>query len=143
MNKIKNDQTYPRCLEACNISSIWKNKGSRNSFDNYRGIFRVTIFRSILDMLIYNDEYKNLDKNLTDSNVGARKNRNIRDNIFVLQAILNSVKKENENGIDCQVYDIEKCFDSLWLHEVVNSLFEAEMCVCVYQRCFKLVSRVF
>ena len=59
--------------------------------------------------------------------MGARKNRNIRDNIFVLQAILNSVKKENENGIDCQVYDIEKCFDSLWLHEVVNSLFEAGM----------------
>ena len=127
MNKIKDDQTYPRCLELCNISSIWKNKGSRNNYENYRGIFRVTIFRSILDMLIYNDEYKNLDKNLTDSNVGARKGRNIRDNIFVLQAILNSVKKETENGIDCQVYDIEKCFDSLWLHEIINSLFDAGM----------------
>ena len=125
MNKIKNDQKYPKCLELCNISSIWKSKGPRNSFDSYRGIFRVTIFRSILDRLIYNDEYSNLDKNLTDSNVGARKNRNIRDNIFVLNAIVNSVKKENEGGLDCQVYDIEKCFDSLWLHEVINSLFEA------------------
>ena len=125
MNKIKEDQEYPKCLEFCNISSIWKSKGSRNSFDSYRGIFRVTVFRSILDKLIYNDEYKKLDRNLTDSNVGARKSRNIRDNIFVLNAILNSIKKENENTIDCQVYDIEKCFDSLWLHEVINSLFEA------------------
>ena len=125
MNRIKDEQRYPKCLEHCNISSIWKLKGSRNSFDSYRGIFRVTIFRSILDRLIYNDEYENLDKNLTDSNVGARKGRNIRDNIFVLNAILNSVKKKGENAIDCQVYDIEKCFDSLWLHEVINSLYEA------------------
>ena len=125
MNKIKDDQKFPKCLELCNISSIWKRKGSRNSFDNYRGIFRVTIFRSILDRLIYNDEYQNLDKKLTDCNVGARKHRNIRDNIFVMNAITNSVKKGNESALDYQVYDIEKCFDSLWLHEVINTLFEA------------------
>ena len=125
INRIKDDQKFPKCLEFCNLSSIWKSKGSRNSFDSYRGIFRVTIFRSILDKLIYNDEYENLDKNLTDSNVGARKNRNIRDNIFVLNAIMNSIKKNNQKAIDCQIYDIEKCFDSLWLHEVINSLFEA------------------
>ena len=60
----------------------------------YRGIFRVTIFRNILDRLIFNDEYNTIEMNLTDSNVGGRKNRNIRDNIFVLNAIINSVKKE-------------------------------------------------
>ena len=106
MNKIKDDQKYPKCLELCNISSIWKSKGSRNNFESYRGIFRVTIFRSILDRLIYNDKYNILDKNLTDSNEGARKNRNIRDNIFVLNAIMNSTKKEKESVIDFQVYDI-------------------------------------
>ena len=87
MNRIKLEQIYPECLELCNISSIWKQRGSRNDFDCYRGIFRVTIFRSILDGLIYNDEYSNIDGNLTDSNVGARKNRNIRDNIFVFLLI--------------------------------------------------------
>ena len=125
MNKIKEEQKYPKCLELCNISSIWKRKGSRNSFECYRGVFRVTIFRSILDRLIYNDEYSNIDSNLTDSNVGARKNRNIRDNIFVLNAILNSTKKGNDEALDFQVYDIEKCFDALWLHEVINCLYEA------------------
>ena len=34
----------------------------RNSFESYRGIFFVNIFRSILDKLIYNDEYENIDK---------------------------------------------------------------------------------
>ena len=125
MNRIKQDQVYPECLEVCNISSIWKRKGSRNNFDSYRGIFRVTIFRCILDRLIYNDEYQNIDANLTDCNVGARKERNIRDNIFVINAIMNSIKKQNGGAVDFQVYDIEKCFDALWLHEVINSLFQA------------------
>ena len=64
MNRIKDEQNFPECLELCNISSIWKKKSSRNDFDAYRGIFRVTIFRSILDRLIYNDEYSNIDSPL-------------------------------------------------------------------------------
>ena len=125
MNKIKDDQVYPVCLEVCDISSIWKKKGSRNDYDNYRGIFRVTIFRSILDRLIYNDEYSKIDNNLTDCNVGARKERNIRDNIFVMSAILNSIKSNKEGPVDFQIYDVEKCFDTLWLHEVINCLYDA------------------
>ena len=100
-------------------------KGNRNNFHFYRGIFRVTIFRSILDRLIYNDEISNIDSNLTDSNVGCRKQRNIRDNIFVLNAIRNSISKENGEALDFQIYDIEKCFDKLWLHEVINCLYAA------------------
>ena len=125
MNGIKEEQTFPKCLELCNISSLWKKKGSRNEFDFYRGIFRVTIFRSILDRLIYNDEIAKIDANLTDSNVGGRKHRNISDNIFVMNAILNNIRKENGEAYDFQIYDIEKCFDKLWLHEVINCLYEA------------------
>merc|ERR1719319_1915010 len=77
MNRIKSEQIFPKVLEYCNISSIWKQKGPRNDFESYRGIFRVTIFRNILDRLIYNDEFKNIDKNLSDCNVGGRKERNI------------------------------------------------------------------
>ena len=109
----------------CDISSIYKRKGSRNSFNSYRGIFRVTIFRSILDRLIYNDEYGNIDSNLTDSNVGARRDRNIRDNIFVLNAISNSVINSKKDDIDIQIFDIEKCFDALWAQECINDLFDA------------------
>ena len=34
MNKIKDEQIFPKCLELCNISSIWKSKGSKNDFDS-------------------------------------------------------------------------------------------------------------
>ena len=71
MNKIKVEPSVSDILKRCNISSIYKRKGSRNDFSNYMGIFRVTILREVLDNLIYNDEYQNIDDNLTDSNVGA------------------------------------------------------------------------
>ena len=125
MNRIKDEQIYPKWLELCSLSSIWKLKGPINQLSSYRGILRVSIFRAILDQLIYNDEYSNIDRNLTDSNVGARKMQNIRDNIFVLNAIINSRKNIPDESLDMQVYDIEQCFDSLWLQEVITSLYQA------------------
>ena len=83
------------------------------------------MFRSILDRLIYNDCYYTVDQNLTDGNVGARKERNIRDNIFVLGAVSNSVVHGQEDAIQVQVQDAVKCFDKLWLEETTNALYEA------------------
>ena len=40
-----------------------------------------------------------IDDNLRDSNVGAKKGRNIRDNIFVLGAVVNSVIKGKEDPV--------------------------------------------
>ena len=120
-NRIKAEQKYPEVLEIYDKSSIYKNKGSRNSFNSYRGIFRVPIFRAILDRLIYNDEYGDIDEAMSDSNVGARKGRNIRDNIFVLNAVLNSVVNGKEEPIDVQVYDIQKCFDASMIYMMQDS----------------------
>ena len=125
MNKIKQQQMYPKSLEACNITSIFKNKGSKSDFDKYRRIFRVLVFRSILEKLIYHDEYHKIDANLSDANVGARKGRNIRDNLFVVNAITNSIKKGSEEAVDICAYDAEKCFDALWTYECINDLYEA------------------
>ena len=61
---------------------------------------------------------------LSDGNVGARKNRNIRDNIFVLNAATNSVINGTEDHIDVQIFDLEKCFDALWLQECINDLYD-------------------
>ena len=124
MNKIKDDLVYPEPMEDCNITSIHK-RGKKNILDNYRGVFRVTVLRHILDRLLYNDVYPVIDKNLTDANVGSRKGRNIRDNLFVLNAITNSVVNGNEEACDVGVYDIYKAFDGLWAQESTNDLFDA------------------
>ena len=52
-----------------NITSLYKNKGSRQDLDNDRGIFTVTCLRSMVDKLIYNDYYDIIDSNMSDSNV--------------------------------------------------------------------------
>ena len=41
MNRIKMEQKYPEILETCDITPIFKLKGSRNDFKNYRGVFKV------------------------------------------------------------------------------------------------------
>ena len=91
---------YPEALEIANISVIYKNKGPKNEFESYRGIFRVPILRTILDRIIYNDEYDTIEDALTDSNVDARRGRNVRDDIFTLNAITNSVINGNEGPVD-------------------------------------------
>ena len=112
-------------MELCNITSIYKHKGSQKDFNNYRGIFRVTTLRSILDRLMYNNNYYVIDESLTDGNVGARKHRNARDNIYVLSAITNSVIKGKMPPIQVGITDIEKCFDKMWLQAAINALYEA------------------
>ena len=61
MNKIKDDLEYSEPLEYCNITSIHK-KVKQSVFDTYQGVFR-----NILDILIYNDVYPDIDRNLIDA----------------------------------------------------------------------------
>ena len=112
LNEVKEKQQFPKAFEQCNISSLHK-KGSKKDLENYRGIFRVTVLRSILDRLMYNDAYETINENLTDGNVGARKERGVRDNIFTMGAIANSVINGNSKAIQVQVMDVKKCFDKM------------------------------
>ena len=49
MNHIKNTQTYPEAIDYCNITSLYKHKGSHRDFNNYRGVFRVTVQVQVQD----------------------------------------------------------------------------------------------
>ena len=125
MNHIKKLQVIPDVMKLCNISSIWKRIGPKNEFNSYRGIFRITVLRNILDRLTYNDEYPKTDKYLSDCNVEGRKGRSVQNNIFVLNAILNSIRKCTKEPHDVQVYNVEQCFDALRLEECINAMNEA------------------
>ena len=94
------------------------------SLDSDRGVFNVMTVRSIVDNLIYNDSYDLIDSSMSDSNVGGRKNRNIRDNLFVVYGIINYALEENKE-VDLTLYDLAKCFDSMWFHETMNDLWDA------------------
>ena len=125
MNRIQTEQIFPSLMGTCNVTNLYKNKGSKQSFDSYRGIFRTPVLRNIFDKLIYDDEYNTIDESLTNCNVGSRRGRNIWDNLFVINAIMNKTKQNPKESLDIGVYDVHKCFDSLWLQECINDLYES------------------
>ena len=93
-NKVKKECEIPSFLEWTNISSIYKRKGLKTDLNNDRGVFNVMRVRSIIDNLVYNDYYDCIDKNMSDSNVGGRRDRNIRDNLFVVYGVIYFALKE-------------------------------------------------
>ena len=123
-NGTKSNQLIPMFVTLANITTIFKNKGSRMDMNNDRGIFILTVLKKILDKLIYNDNYEDIDKNMSDSNVGARKRRNIKDHLLIVHGVINSVIRGNEPCVDIQIYDLEKAFDALWLEDCLNDVFD-------------------
>ena len=121
---IKDTYHFPEYILRENISTIYKNKGSRLDMNNDRGIFLITIFKKVLEKLIYNDKFDNIDQNMSNSNIGARKGRNVKDHLFIVYGIINSVVNGSEDSVDIQIYDLEKAFDSLWLVDCMNDAFE-------------------
>ena len=61
--------------------------------NNERGIFILTAMKKILDKLIYIEKNYDVDKNMSDSNIGARKGRNMKNHLFIIYRIINSVVK--------------------------------------------------
>ena len=78
------------------ISPIPK-KGSQFELKNERGIFVVNSVRSILMKLLYNSKYSILEKNMSSSNIGSRKNKSSIDHIFVINSIIHEQLKSVKN----------------------------------------------
>ena len=57
MNKIKETRIFPKFMSCENISAIYKGKGEVTDLDSDRGIFLVSLFRTILMKMIYKDKY--------------------------------------------------------------------------------------
>ena len=78
--------------------------------------------------LIYHDEYEGIDSSMSDSQVGARKAKNIRNHIWIVNGVICDVlSKKMKKPIDIHIYDYRQCFDSLWLEESLNDFYEGGM----------------
>ena len=88
MNKIKKNFQEPELMKLANITSFWKGKGRKDNLENERGIFILNILRMIKDKLIHNDIREILQ--MSDSQVGARKDFSIRNHLFIIYSCLNS-----------------------------------------------------
>ena len=124
-NLMKKMQVYPDIFTPSNISSFWKQKGSKDDMNNQRGVFNVVKIRTIFDKLILVYKYDVINSSMSCSNIGARKGRNIRDHLFVINGILNEALQNKNKNIDVQIVDIEKCFDKMNYTETANDMYEA------------------
>ena len=61
VNKIKRDQKFPILLKYGDITSVYKGKGQKADMENQRGLFNLVTIRTIIDKLIYQEEYKNIE----------------------------------------------------------------------------------
>ena len=123
LNKIKDHYVEPDFMSLANITSFWKGKGSRHDIEYERGIFILLVIRMIKDKMIYNDIKNRIE--ISDSQVGGRSEYSIRNHLFIIYSVLNSVKQKESPPVDIHTYDLCKCFDGLWLEECCNNLYEA------------------
>ena len=93
--------------------------------DNERGIFSVSVVRKLLDKLLYEDKYPDIKSEMWASNIGARKGKNIRNHLFIVYGVINYVMHELKSCLDIQIYDLVKAFDSLWLEDCMNDIYDS------------------
>ena len=65
---------------------------------------------------------------MTDSQIGARKNKIVRNHLFVLNSIISDVlSSKKKHSIDLNIMDFKQMFDSEELEICMNSLYEANI----------------
>ena len=123
-NKMKNEKYVPSFLNVANITTVPK-KGSFLELANERGIFRVSVIRNILMNLIYESKYGKIDQNISDCQMGGRRNKGCKNNLFILNGIIHEVLRSKKNNpIIIQFYDYKQMFDSINLKEAINDIHE-------------------
>ena len=58
------------------------------------------MLRQILDKMSYLDKYPELDISMSDSNIGARRNKNIQNHLFIIFGVNNSVLQGEDKCVD-------------------------------------------
>ena len=102
-------------MNQANVTSVPK-KGSPLILENQRGIFRVSVLRSILMRLMYNENYPEIDSNMSDCQMGGRKKKGCRNNIFIINGIIHDVS--------LQICDYRQMFDAINLKQAINDIYD-------------------
>ena len=116
VNTIKTSKNLPSDWDKIWIRTQKKKRGTFRKFDNYRGISLVPILRIIFEKLL-----KNKISDTLQQNISKFQNGGVVDNLFILRGIINHANYLSKE-LWLTFYDIEKCFDSLWLEDCITSL---------------------
>ena len=122
-NRIKKSKTFPLDWNKMYVQTIKKKNGSMKKLNNYRGIFLVPIISLIFEKLLKNRITPTLKQHMRSFQTGGVKGKGVVDNLFLLRDAIDHCRYLG-GELWLTFYDIEKCFDSLWLEDCINSLYE-------------------
>ena len=126
-NQMKHELIIPECLRTAHVTILHK-KNCKLDLNNWRGIFVCSVLRNILMKLVYGRTYENVDKSMTDSQIGARKNKSVRNHLFVLNSIISDVTSSvKKDSIDLNIMDFKQMFDSEELSTCLNALYDSNI----------------
>ena len=85
----------------------------------------MSVLRSILLRLIYNRKYNVIDSHMSDSNIGARKGKNCRNHIWIINGINHETNNSTKNAqLVMQSYDYTQMYDSMSLDITISDLYD-------------------
>lgn len=127
-NIILDSGIFPEVWSKGIILPIYKNKGSTNDPDNYRGITILSCFGKLFTSVLNNRLNLFLENNniLCEEQAGFRKGYSTIDHIFSLKLIIDFYLAKKKN-LFCAFIDYKKAFDSvnrlaLWRKLLSNNI---------------------
>ena len=103
------------------LSAIIKSEGHLLIYNS----IGLPVLCNIIDKMIYEDNYDGIEDSMSDSNIGARRKKNIRNHLFIIYGIINAVIQGQDGCIDIQIYDLIQAFDALWLDDCLNEIYDS------------------
>ena len=123
-NGLKNENLIAKFMNLANVTTVPK-KGSKIELKNQRGIFRVSCIRAILMRMIYNSKYPVIDKKISDSQMGGRKGKGCKTNIWIINGIIyETMHNRKRKPISLQINDYKQMFDGINLEEAISDIYD-------------------
>ena len=115
-NRVLSTGQIPEAWTIGMIMPIYKNKGDKGDFDNYRGITILSclgkLFTSVINSRL--NRYANEVNLINENQTGFRKNYSTLDHIFLLKNIIDILVKNCKQKLYCAFVDYKKAFDTVW-----------------------------
>jgi DNA-binding protein len=122
LNIIKREMLIPEQWNDVQITTLFKNSGSKKKLVNFRGIFLSSCISKLFEKLMMSRIRENLMK-VSKSQTGATPGKCAADNTFILNACIDHAKYLNQS-LTILFYDFKQCFDKLWLESILISLWD-------------------
>ena len=77
-------------------------------------------------LLIYDSKYPDIDRRMSDCQMGGRRGKGCKNNIFIVNGIIHNVlKSKNMKPVLLQIYDYSQMFDSINLQKAISDVYDA------------------